>query len=109
MWLARSAIPRPPAPSSMSEPTRTPRRASRRPPPATPAPGGAGSFSYTPASGTKLDVGANQNLKADFTPTDTGNYNTASKTVQINVKKANQTINFGALAGTRYGGATSTT
>src|SRR2546428_12425194 len=30
-----------------------------------------GSFAYTPAAGTKLSAGPNQNLKADFTPTDT--------------------------------------
>ena len=65
----------------------------------------AGSFSYTPASGTKLDAGANQDLKADFTPTNTGNFTTATKTVQINVNKADQTINFGALAGKTFGDA----
>jgi hypothetical protein len=65
----------------------------------------AGSFSYTPASGTKLAAGDNQNLKADFTPTNTGNYNTATKTVQINVNKADQTINFGTLAGKTFGNA----
>jgi uncharacterized protein (TIGR02145 family) len=45
----------------------------------------AGIFLYTPASGTKLDPGANQNLKVDFTPSDIANYNTISKTVTINV------------------------
>jgi uncharacterized protein (TIGR02145 family) len=45
----------------------------------------AGSFVYTPAIGTQLAVGTNQNLKADFTPTDNINYNTASKTVKITV------------------------
>ena len=45
----------------------------------------AGTFVYTPAIGTVLSVGANQNLKVDFTPTDTVNYNTATKTVTINV------------------------
>jgi uncharacterized protein (TIGR02145 family) len=44
-----------------------------------------GTFFYTPAAGTKLNEGANQDLKADFTPTDQSTYNTASKTVKINV------------------------
>lgn len=45
----------------------------------------AGTFVYTPASGTVLSVGAAQNLKVDFTPTNAVNYNTATKTVTINV------------------------
>jgi uncharacterized protein (TIGR02145 family) len=45
----------------------------------------SGIFVYTPAAGTKLNEGANQNLKVDFTPTDIANYNTISKTVTINV------------------------
>jgi len=44
-----------------------------------------GTFVYTPAIGTKLNIGANQVLKVDFTPTDATDYNTASKTVVINV------------------------
>jgi uncharacterized protein (TIGR02145 family) len=46
----------------------------------------SGTFVYTPPIGTKLNEGANQDLKVDFTPTDNINYNTASKTVIINVK-----------------------
>jgi len=45
----------------------------------------AGTFVYTPAIGTELSVGANQNLKVDFTPTDVIKYNTSTKTVTINV------------------------
>ena len=45
----------------------------------------SGTFVYTPASGTVLGVGAAQNLKVDFTPTDAVNNNTATKTVTINV------------------------
>jgi uncharacterized protein (TIGR02145 family) len=45
----------------------------------------SGVFLYTPLAGTKLSTGANQDLKADFTPTDMVNYNVASKTVKINV------------------------
>src|SRR5207249_3934395 len=44
-----------------------------------------GGFAYTPPTGTKLNAGPGQALKADFTPTDTANYNTATKTVYINV------------------------
>lgn len=45
----------------------------------------AGTFDYNPAVGTILDVGNNQELKVDFTPNDTENYNSASKSVYINV------------------------
>jgi hypothetical protein len=47
-----------------------------------------GIFDYTPSIGTKLNEGPNQDLKVDFTPTDATTYNTASKTVKINVIKA---------------------
>ena len=46
-----------------------------------------GTFVYTPASGTSLSIGANQDLKVDFTPTDAVNYNIATKTVKINVNE----------------------
>lgn len=45
-----------------------------------------GALVYTPPIGTKLNEGDNQELKVDFTPTDVITYNTASKTVKINVK-----------------------
>lgn len=44
-----------------------------------------GNFVYTPAVGASLTVGANQDLKVDFTPTDVATYNVASKTVKITV------------------------
>jgi uncharacterized protein (TIGR02145 family) len=44
-----------------------------------------GTFVYTPSAGTRLYLGKNQDLRVDFTPTDTTNYNIASKTVKINV------------------------
>ena len=44
-----------------------------------------GIFVYTPAIWSKLNEGTNQELKVDFTPTDATNYNTAIKTVKINV------------------------
>lgn len=45
-----------------------------------------GSFVYTPAAGTVLNVGNGQTLSVAFTPTDAANYTTASKQVHINVK-----------------------
>jgi len=45
----------------------------------------SGTFVYTPAIGTKLNIGTNQDLKVDFTPNDQANYNSVSKTVKINV------------------------
>ena len=53
-----------------------------------------GTFTYTPALGTKLDAGATQNLKVDFTPTDLVNYLATSKTVTINVDKATPVITW---------------
>ncbi|MGE0079581.1 MAG: LamG-like jellyroll fold domain-containing protein [Bacteroidales bacterium] len=47
-----------------------------------------GTFTYNPAAGTKLEVGNNQELKADFTPTDAVNYNNALKSVFLNVLEA---------------------
>jgi len=44
-----------------------------------------GVFVYSPPVGTKLEIGANQDLSTVFTPTDPGSYNTATKTVKINV------------------------
>jgi hypothetical protein len=44
-----------------------------------------GTFAYTPAAGTVLNVGQNQTLNLLFTPTDGVNYVTAVKAVQINV------------------------
>jgi uncharacterized protein (TIGR02145 family) len=44
-----------------------------------------GAFVYTPAPGTILEEGTNQELKVDFYPSDRTNYNSVSKTVKINV------------------------
>jgi hypothetical protein len=44
-----------------------------------------GSFTYNPDFGAFLSVGDNQELTCSFTPTDALNYNTAEKTVYINV------------------------
>ena len=55
-----------------------------------------GAFVYTPPSGTVLNVGDGQNLRVDFTPTDTANYTNASKNVSINVKPVPHTIDITA-------------
>src|SRR5207247_1356434 len=52
----------------------------------------AGNFVYTPAAGTLLNVGNNQTLHVDFTPTDTAHYNNTSKNVGINVLTATPPI-----------------
>jgi len=46
----------------------------------------AGTLVYTPPAGTVLPLGDGQTLRVDFTPSDTGNYNSSFKTVTINVK-----------------------
>ncbi|PIR52863.1 hypothetical protein COU76_04195 [Candidatus Peregrinibacteria bacterium CG10_big_fil_rev_8_21_14_0_10_49_10] len=46
-----------------------------------------------------------QGLRVTFTPTNTTNYNSASKTVYIFVNKANQTISFGTLSNRIVGNA----
>ena len=75
-----------------------------------------GSFTYTPTSSTVLDAGNGQTLTADFVPTDTSNYNNASKDVTINVLKATPTITWSnpvdityptALSGTQLNATTS--
>ena len=68
-----------------------------------------GSFVYTPAAGTVLSAGNGQTLHVDFTPTDTANYNNASKNVTINVQKATPTINWSNPADITYGTALSAT
>lgn len=48
--------------------------------------GVAGTFTYTPPSGTMLPVGAGQTLSVNFTPSDTGNYNVpADRQVTVTV------------------------
>src|SRR5437773_6291548 len=69
----------------------------------------AGSFVYTPAAGTVLNAGSGQTLHAAFTPTDTANYNTASKDVTINVVKATPTVTWNNPADISYGTALSGT
>jgi hypothetical protein len=65
----------------------------------------AGSFVYTPADGTVLNAGMGQTLHADFTPTDTANYNNASKDVSINVLKASSTTTVSCPLSVTYDGS----
>ncbi|MEI6084335.1 MAG: MBG domain-containing protein [Verrucomicrobiota bacterium] len=71
--------------------------------------GVAGNFVYTPASGTVLSAGNGQTLSAQFTPSDTANYNIPSpKTVSLNVGKATPTITtLPTASGITYGQALS--
>ena len=56
----------------------------------------AGSFLYTPASGTVLTAGT-QTLSVTLFPTDTTDYNTATATVTLTVNQATPTITVGPL------------
>ena len=70
----------------------------------------AGNYIYTPPIGTVLSVGAAQNLKVDFTPTDAIHYNTATKTVTITViAKTTPTITWANPANITVGTALSAT
>lgn len=63
----------------------------------------AGTFIYTPASGTILNAGT-QTLSADFTPSDATNYNSVNGTTRsITVNKGTATINISNLAQTYDG------
>jgi Bacterial Ig-like domain (group 3) len=44
-----------------------------------------GTFAYTPPAGTIMSGGTSQTLNVIFTPTDTGDYNTASASVSLNI------------------------
>jgi PKD repeat protein len=68
-----------------------------------------GNYVYTPAAETVLSVGAHP-LHADFTPTDTANYTTASKDVTINVtNQTTPTVTWSKPANITYGTALSGT
>ncbi len=54
----------------------------------------AGTFTYTPATGTVLAVGNNQTLSVSFAPTDTTDYTSATATVTINVTAATTSATF---------------
>jgi hypothetical protein len=62
-----------------------------------------GSFTYTPSAATVLNAGSGQTLTADFVPTDTTNYNDASKNVSINVLKAVPVVTWSNPADINFG------
>ncbi len=71
----------------------------------TPVPG---TFAYTPAAGTVLTAGT-YTLLANFTPTDTTNYNSPTATVPLTVNKAVPTITWPTPAPITYGTAIGST
>ena len=62
----------------------------------------AGSFAYTPASGTVLNAGP-QTLSVTLTPTDTTDYTTANKLVTLTVNQATPSITWPAPLPITYG------
>lgn len=68
-----------------------------------------GTFAYVPPIGTILSVGANQDLKVAFIPTDGSNYNTISKTVKINVISKDPVITWANPANIAVGTSLSAT
>ncbi|MDA9857481.1 GEVED domain-containing protein [Rubripirellula sp.] len=66
-----------------------------------------GSFEYNPIIGTSLNAGQDQLLMVEFTPADNGNYEVATKTVLIDVNKADPSISWAnpadILSGTPLG------
>ena len=66
----------------------------------------AGSFAYTPASGTVLGA-SSQMLSALFTPTDATDYTTATANVQLTVNQATPSITWNQPAPIPYGTALS--
>jgi hypothetical protein len=70
--------------------------------------GVAGSFVYSPVSGTVLGTGS-QTLNATFTPTDATDYNTNTGSVTLTVNKATPTITWTTPSGITYGTALSST
>jgi len=68
----------------------------------------AGSFAYSPVSGTVLGVGT-QTLNATFTPTDTTDYKTATATATLTVNQATPAITWATPAAITSGTALSAT
>jgi hypothetical protein len=61
-----------------------------------------GTFAYCTALGTILSAGTDA-LQATFTPTDAKDFTDATATIQLVVKKANQTIAFAPLSNVTFG------
>jgi gliding motility-associated-like protein len=70
----------------------------------------AGTFTYTPPSGTILNVGANQILSVNFVPTNSSNFNTInSTTVLLTVTKSVPIITWTNPGAITYGTVLSST
>jgi YVTN family beta-propeller protein len=63
----------------------------------------AGTFAYTPATGTVLNAGVNQTLSVTFTPSDTTDFTTATGSVSLTVNKAAPSITWTTPAAITYG------
>jgi Bacterial Ig-like domain (group 3) len=63
-----------------------------------------GTYSYSPAAGTLLDVGGDQKLSVTFTPQDTLEYATVTASVTITVVKAAPTLEVSDPGGGYNGG-----
>ena len=63
----------------------------------------AGSFTYSPAAGTVLDLGAAQTLTATFTPENLELYSVTGTTVSINVTTSTPTLTWNTPADIVYG------
>ncbi len=63
----------------------------------------AGSFTYSPVSGTVLHAGSNQMLSTTFTPTDTADFVPATAATLINVAKVTPVITWQTPANIVYG------
>jgi hypothetical protein len=72
------------------------------------APSVPGTLVYTPAAGS-IPAAGTDTLSVTFTPTDTVNYTTATKTVQITVTQAGPVITWANPATIMYGTALSAT
>jgi hypothetical protein len=68
----------------------------------------AGTFAYTPATGTILAAGS-QTLSVTLTPTDTSDYNISTQTVTLSISKAAPTIAWATPTAITYGTALSAT
>ena len=58
----------------------------------------AGTFVYSPATGTILNAGPNQTLTVVFTPADAADYTTVSASTTITVNQATATVTLGNLS-----------
>jgi hypothetical protein len=69
----------------------------------------AGKFVYSPIAGTVMKTAGAQKLSVTFTPTDSADYNSATATVSLTVKKATPTITWKTPAAVTVGTALSST